>query len=79
MNLISNSVAFRYNTLLDLQKQSIDLPTYTQICLYMYAQGEIYQTVLNSWIIIFLIIKIASNDILFIVIYTQKKHDYDLI
>ena len=45
----------------------------------MYRQSEIYQTVQNSWIIIFLFIKIGSSDILFIVIYTKKNHDYDLI
>ena len=45
----------------------------------MYVQRKIYQTGQNSWIIFCLIIKIVSSDILFIVIYTQKNHDYDLI
>ena len=51
------------------------------ICLYMYAQSAIYQTVVEFKVVefFFLIIKIASSDILFIVIYTQKNNDYDLI
>ena len=49
------------------------MPMY--VCMYKAKFTKLFKIVE----IFFLIINIASSDILFIVIYTKKNHDYDLI
>ena len=48
---------------------------YAYICMHKVKFTKLFKVVE----FFFLIIKIASSDILFIVIYTQKNNDYDLI